>query len=63
MVEISLSILREQEAIMEGHGQPGQGCAGEGGNVGGLAPTCEGISHPSRTLTDLGLFKDYSCRS
>lgn len=56
IVEISqFPFVTKQEAIMERQGEPG---ARWGQECGGLVPICEGISHPSRTLTDLGLFRD-----
>lgn len=47
---------------MEGPGKPGAGWAGGGWECGWAGSSRDHISHPSRTLTDLGLFKDSSCR-
>lgn len=56
IVEISqFPFVTKQEALMEGHSEPGRGWVRGAG-------MWVGIRHPSQTLTDLGLFKDSSCR-
>lgn len=63
IVEIShFPSVMTQEAIMEGPGKPGAGWAGGGWECGWAGSSRDHISHPSRTLTDLGLFKDSGCR-
>lgn len=63
IVEISqFPFVNKQKAIMEGHGEPGGGWAGGGWECGWAGSNHDHISHPSPTLTDLGLFKDFSRR-
>lgn len=62
IVEIShFPFVTKQETIMESHSEPGLGI-GKGRVGTWWAAVHEDISHPSRTLADLGLFKDSRCR-